>query len=137
MSYFADLTQYTYLPETVAEGTTVRNVGWLDGEHPFPTGRPPENFVQRLGVLALEHPAARTRGMHWCDLCSKEEADYPVVEHVDGTDVSLGSAEIRVADADGGVLAAPDLIYHYVVKHAYLPPEPFVEAVLRAAPAVD
>jgi hypothetical protein len=130
MTYYADLTPYSYLPEAVPEGTTVLNIGWLDGEHPFPTGQPPERFAERLGVLCAEHPVVRTRGAHWCELCTEEEADYPVVEDVDGTAVALGSAEIRVADPAGVVLAAPDLVYHYVIKHGYLPPEPFIEAVL-------
>jgi hypothetical protein len=130
MTYYADLTSYSYLPETLSEGTTALNVGWLDDAHPFPTGEPPEHFVQRLGALCVEHPVARTRGMHWCELCSEEQADYPVVEHLEGTAVPLGSAEIRVADAAGIVLAAPDLVCHYVIEHAYLPPEAFIEAVL-------
>ena len=40
-----------------------------------------------------------------------------------------GNGEIRVSD--GNVMyAAPTLIYHYVVAHAYLPPEAFIAAVL-------
>ena len=130
MTFYADLTPYEYLPELVPERTKVLNIGWLDGERPFPTGAPPEHFARRLGVLCAEHSMARTRGAHWCELCPEEDADYPVIEHVDGAEIPLGSAEIRVADPANVILAAPDLVYHYVIKHAYLPPAMFVEAVL-------
>lgn len=43
----------------------------------------------------------------------------------------LGSAEIDVV-GDQQVLAAPDLIVHYVVDHSYQPPEQFVRAVEEA-----
>ena len=44
---------------------------------------------------------------------------------------TLGSAEIRVLGGGGKVYAAPNLIYHYVAKHKYRPPEEFIEAVMR------
>src|SRR5262249_18800720 len=44
----------------------------------------------------------------------------------------LGTAEIRVRDTDV-TFAAPNLILHYVVDHAYLPPEAFVRAVLASS----
>jgi len=41
----------------------------------------------------------------------------------------LGSAEIRVQGIDGAVYAAPNLIYHYMANHNYLPPEEFLGAI--------
>ena len=139
MTYCEDLSPYSYLPETVPEGVTVRCVGWLDGEHPFATGEPPEGFLAELGVLCAEHTTAQTRGMHWCELCPADAVQYPVLERIGGKDVPLGSAEIRVLTPNGEWLAAPDLVYHYVRAHRYLPPEVFVEAVLarRVAPESD
>ena len=43
----------------------------------------------------------------------------------------LGSAEIRVFSNEGVTYAAPNLIYHYIVDHHYLPPEEFIRAVLE------
>ena len=43
-------------------------------------------------------------------------------------ELRLGSAEIRVFGREEGTYAAPDLIYHYVVDHHYLPPEEFIKA---------
>jgi hypothetical protein len=139
VTYCEDLAPYTYLPETVPAGVTIRCVGWLDAEHPFATGEAPGGFPERLGALCAEHTAARTRGFHWCELCPADEADYPVVEKADGQDLSLGSAEVRVVAASGDWLAAPDLVYHYVRAHRYLPPQEFIDAVLagRVAPDID
>ena len=130
MTYFEDLSPYTYLPETVSPGATVLNVGWLDGEHSFNVGEPPEGFADKLGVLCAEHATAQTRGFHWCDLCLESGEDSQETHPVKGTELTLGSAEVRVLTPEGVYLAAPDLIYHYVVRHSYLPPEPFIEAVL-------
>ena len=47
-------------------------------------------------------------------------------------EIFLGSAEIRV-EIGGHWLAAPDLVYHYVTDHAYLPPIEFIDAVIGAA----
>ncbi|MCB9148107.1 MAG: hypothetical protein H6641_05050 [Caldilineaceae bacterium] len=48
----------------------------------------------------------------------------------DSHQMGLGSAEIRVFFNEI-VYAAPNLIYHYVIVHAYKPPDAFIEAVLR------
>ncbi len=44
----------------------------------------------------------------------------------------LGSAEIRVV-YEGKTYAAPNMIYHYVVKHHYRPPDEFIQAVLKGS----
>lgn len=136
MTYFEDLSPYTYLPESVPPEATVRNVGWLDGEHPFMVGEPPQGFADRLGVLCADRATAQTRGIHWCDLCLESDEDPDETHPVNGTALTLGSAEVRVLTPEGVWLAAPDLVYHYVARHNYLPPEPFIEAVLagRIAP---
>lgn len=130
MTYFEDLSPYAYLPDTVPPGVTVRNVGWLDGEHPFPVGEAPLGFADKLGVLCAEHATAQTRGFHWCDFCLESGEEPEETHPVKGTALTLGSAEVRVLAPPGVWLTAPDLVYHYVVRHSYLPPETFIEAVL-------
>lgn len=49
----------------------------------------------------------------------------------DGTTLLLGSAEIRVPSRLGVVYAAPDMIYHYIKDHDYVPPQEFIDAVLE------
>src|SRR5438034_4414453 len=105
MTYFEDLTPYTYFhPDEEQPGTV--NVGWLDSRHPFPTGETSAEFRARLLGLCRRR-VKRTRGAHRCEFCK-------------GRDKPHSSAEIRVA-GDGRVYAAPELVYHYVAAHAYRP----------------
>jgi hypothetical protein len=66
-----------------------------------------------------------TLGYHQCPFCPA----YPARERINGELASLGSAEIRV-HGPTAEYAAPNLIYHYVIAHEYLPPDEFIEAVL-------
>ncbi len=120
-------------------GPDLDDVGRLDRRHPFATGRTPTPtaFVSKLARLC-EEPVGMTRGWHSCNLCD-ERAPQPgqTSVTVDGADVLVGSAEIRVPAADGAVFEAPNMILHYVADHRYLPPMEFVNAVtgsLRAMP---
>ncbi|HWG42388.1 MAG TPA: hypothetical protein VN688_06335 [Gemmataceae bacterium] len=114
VSFFEDLTPYTYFhPEEERAGTV--NIGWLDRRHPFRTGLTSAVFRAKLHQLC-QRRVKRTRGCHRCYFCK-------------GRDKPLGSAEMRVL-GDGRVYAAPELVYHYVVAHAYKPPEEFIAAIL-------
>ena len=53
------------------------------------------------------------------------------MEH-DSEKLVLGSQEIRILGSDGIIYAAPNLIYHYVVDHNYLPPKEFIEALINS-----
>jgi len=138
MTWFPDLSQYTYmqdsyLRELTPEGqdTQVKlNVGWLDSGHDFPVGEPPAGFLDDLAQLCATNAHARTRGWHRCNLPHEQQLEYPFTIKVDGNQIPLGSAEIRVSSADGTMLTAPNLVWHYVDYHRYLPPPEFVEAVL-------
>ena len=114
MTFFDDLTPYTYLhPEEERPGTV--NIGWLDRWHAFPAGETSEEFQAKLQHLCLQR-VKQTRGFYSCDFCK-------------GRNKPHSSAEIRVP-GKGRVYAAPELVYHYVVAHAYKPPEEFIAAVL-------
>jgi hypothetical protein len=114
MTFFPDLTPYTYLdPEEDPPGTL--NIGWLDPEHPFPTGPTSEEFRAKLGWLC-ERRVKQTRGFLPCEFCKGRNRPH-------------SSAEMRVALA-GKVYAAPSLVHHYVVAHDYRPPDEFIAAVL-------
>jgi hypothetical protein len=134
---FADLSPYSYLPETVPPGAAVRNVGWLGPDSVFPRGASAKEFTDALLELCTRHASARTRGWHSCELEHEEgQIPYPFMVRAGAEPVPLGGAEVRVLSEDGGWLAAPDLVYHYVVDHDYLPPREFVAGVLegRVAP---
>jgi hypothetical protein len=118
MTWFEDLTQYTYLGSHPTTPPTL-NVGWLSRDRHFAQGHVPQRFVSRLHELCAHARTRQTRGLHACELC-------PVLNN-DNT----GSAEIRAVGANGTRYAAPTLILHYVTEHSYAPPQVFVEAVLR------
>ena len=42
---------------------------------------------------------------------------------------TLETVRIRIAGENDRVFAAPRMILHYIVKHRYLPPEAFIEAL--------
>jgi hypothetical protein len=52
---------------------------------------------------------------------------------LDGREIALGNGEVRVRALDDRWYTAPTLVAHYVAAHSYMPPAPFVEAVLRRA----
>jgi hypothetical protein len=115
MSYFENLTPYTYFhPAEELPGPV--NIGWLDGWHPFPTGTTSEEFRAKLQRLCRNR-VKQTRGRYECDFCT-------------GRDKPGSSAEI----CDLGkrrTYTAPEMVYHYVAAHDYLPPEEFIQAVLE------
>jgi hypothetical protein len=114
VTFFADLTPYTYLHPEEDPPNTV-NIGWIDRWHPFPTGDTSAEFQARLERLC-QGRVKQTRGFYSCDFCK-------------GRDKPHSSAEMRVADA-GKIYAAPLLVSHYVAAHRYLPPAEFIAAVL-------
>ena len=129
--YFADLSPYGYSPRVASEDDPpVLSVGWLDAQHPYPTGDVPDAVAQCLWEYCRIRVEA-TRGLHECELCPKLEPGRHVTR--EGETLLLGSAEIRVF-AEGVVFAAPNLVYHYVVDHHYLPPDEFLRAILDGKP---
>jgi hypothetical protein len=122
MTYFADLTPYSYVK--ISPETDTLNVGWLDASIPYPMGVTSETFQSRLwqyrdGIIWA------TRGFHICNLCQN-----PKIAAAHFKQLGLGTAEIRVF-YKGKTYAAPDLICHYVSDHQYHPPDEFVVAVLH------
>ena len=117
MAYFADLTPYAYFPASrfIVQHDAL-NVGWLDSVHPFDMAIMSTAFRDRLRLL-VSQPVNLCRGSHGC-WCGKAQ----------------GNGEIRVTDAAGQVYAAPVLVLHYVTAHDYLPPEGFIDAVMRHTP---
>lgn len=125
MTYFADLTPYRYFQ--VDEPAL--NVGWLGAGHEFRQGPVPEGFAAALADRVLTEAVNRARGWHVCDLPGCPLTGN-VVHGPDGTEMTLGSAEIWPSGADGTTYAAPNLIHHYVTDHGYRPPDEFIAAVL-------
>ncbi len=115
MSYFRDLTPYTYFPLQTAElpdDAKALNIGWLWPDKPVPQGDVPLAFIRGLSVLFTKQ-VMQTRGWQSCPFC----------------DSASGSAEVRAIGADGTVYCAPALVLHYVTVHCYEPPQEFIDAV--------
>jgi hypothetical protein len=124
--FFEELSPYSYA-YTGEEKPRPVNVGWLDPAQPFETGDTTEDFKARLFEICKVR-VEQTRGFHGCPFCRRFDL---IVEERGGEVLHLGSAEMRVTAADGRVYAAPDLIFHYVARHRYKPPEDFIRAVCR------
>jgi hypothetical protein len=150
MTYFPDLSEYAY--ELKADHglschtgtwggirhTTCLNVGWLDSAYEYPRGEMSEEVIE----LLFEHckrPCREMRGFHDCQFCLKSSERHPPQMQVqrNGENVWLGDAEIRVLAADATLYAAPNMIYHYVTEHQYLPPQPFIEALFQSRPEIS
>jgi hypothetical protein len=130
MAYFRDLTEYAYGREPTLAGAI--NVGWLSRWHRFPRGRPPAGFTDGLLDLCFSEPANIHAGYHDCSFCLLRSLFHrPPIVYKDGRQLMLGSCVLSVTHQDGTVFACPNLIYHYVRRHRYLPPSEFVEAVMQ------
>lgn len=129
MTYFADLSDYVYIPDFYRPGTL--NVGWLDAANAFPQRAPlgeSLDYLWRYCKISI----AQTRGIHECELC--EEESYHASR---GNEyLLLGAAEIRVFAGDS-IYAAPTMLYHYMISHHYCPPASFIEALHRAPAPPD
>ncbi|GAB3150836.1 hypothetical protein GCM10027290_39010 [Micromonospora sonneratiae] len=134
--YFPDLSSYEYGP-LAFPCPVAFNVGWLDVSESFSSGPVCEGFLEKLGFM-VESPINVTRGAHLCAFCLVEVQSkcgekmngmlmVQSVERLGG----LGNGEIVVKGEGGVCYFAPVLIYHYVEKHEYQPPDEFVDAVLR------
>lgn len=128
--FYEDLSNYCYYLKTPV--ATVRNVGWLEKDQPYKTGKVLDGFLLKLSNIILGNGSVdaqvnRIRSAHPCAL-----SDCGTLEiEVNGRRDTLGAAEIWIPSKDGSdFFAAPSLVYHYVVKHSYLPPEEFVSAVM-------
>jgi hypothetical protein len=101
--------------------------GWLlDAQHQYRHQKDDTQLVDRLLMLCKKNPVNRTRGWHHCPFCSL----YPVTMTIDGEEISLGSAEIRLIGEGHLIFAAPDLVCHYMATHNYRPPDEFMAALV-------
>lgn len=111
------------------------SVGWLELGHPYPQGRVPSGFLERL-LERCRHPDIRHRGAHFCEFCPSPQIAVAacVKELANGEQVKLFSGCIRVHPLQGLAFVAPTMVYHYIEAHRYLPPEAFIRAVIENNP---
>lgn len=99
-------------------------VGWLDADHPFDRKICDATILAKLKSLLPILSINRTKGRFPCPFCRQQ----PLIE-VNGRSYGLGSSELWLPVQDHSMLAAPDLILHYIEAHEYFP-EPFIAAVM-------
>lgn len=126
MTWFADMSPYEYS----TDGGEPLNIGWLDPGHEFQRGSVEERHLDMVWLLCRV-TVLDTRGIHKCELCSLEDVPCTYA-HRDERRL-LGTGEIRVFSPSGETFAAPDLIYHYMRDHHYLPPSAFLMALETTA----
>jgi hypothetical protein len=123
MTFYQDLSEYTYHRAHSRPG--MRNVGWLGLGHEFNQAAPTEEILDRIWDFC-KISVAQMRGIHQCEFC--EDDSYYAERN--GESLLLGSSEIRVFSSSGQIYAAPNLIYHYLKRHHYKPPDEFIDAIL-------
>jgi hypothetical protein len=125
--FYNDLEPYLHgVPVALPDVVTV---GWLSRGHEFPVGEAPLELVPALDNLLCSHRVNPTRGIHVCEFCSIRQQH---MRKTDGRLINLGSAEIWIPSVDKYIIyAAPDLIYHYVKDHKYLPPHNFIISAIN------
>jgi hypothetical protein len=127
MAYYKDLTRYEYSNDPFKRAGELYNVGWLERCASYPKGAIDPDLTAKLLALC-KFPVNRYMGWHGCHFCS----ECPLRITDSEGEFCLGDGEIRVPAKDERVTyVAPNLIYHYVVTHEYLPPDVFLDS-LRA-----
>jgi len=101
--------------------------GWLEHPHEFRSGMVSDDFTARLrdfvSLSSSTYSQFKFRGVHICSHC---EANKSLSQPG-----PIWSQEIIIVPGDQVIYAAPGGIVHYVEEHAYVPPQDFIEAVMR------
>lgn len=130
MTYFKDLTPYTYTDRPA----TGLNIGWLDPAEEYSKGDTSVEFKEALYLCCDHFSLNRMRGYHGCDFCPPEATRGSAWCAKPGHRyrADLGNGEIHVPgvrECAGKLYVAPTAIYHYVAEHQYRPPDNFIESV--------
>lgn len=125
--YYPDLARYDQSDRFDTPKTAVY-VGWLDAQHYYRTGKPAALFLEKLWEYCT-NPLQLTLGYHHCAFC-QQEGELGIEVEYNNRSFTFGTGEIRVIGHHKVSYIAPDMIFHYVATHNYLPPSEFIEAVL-------
>jgi hypothetical protein len=127
--FIADLDLCRYHPGPLdAENWTspLLAVGWLEHPHGFTSGVTEKALVEKLYAMLEKIQSAyfhyQFRGVVDCSLCLASGHPFPIPRYSQ-TNIFVPGHDV--------VYVAPGGIVHYIEAHAYLPPEQFVDAVLR------
>lgn len=112
------------------------NIGWLETDRAWTSSPTPKDFTDRLLAILDAQQVNAMMGLHQCNLCPTPLRDsHPWYTPRPGhLRASAGTGEIRIPSTHSTAYAALHLIGHYVADHGYLPPQPFIDAVLAFDP---
>ena len=97
-------------------------IGYLDTLEPYEKGELYANFLIKLRVLWNEGLTLASMGSHECQFCIKED-------NYDGRATS--SSEKELVDKENKIkYIFPEMIFHYIKVHKYLPPSDFIRFVM-------
>lgn len=105
-------------------------IGWI-GSADFPVGQVSEAFLDRLFEF-LVRPTTRTKMPSTCKACQPpREITYCKTVSRGARQFSQGFSEARVIGTQV-IYVVPDMIYHYITRHGYKPPDDFIDAVFTS-----
>jgi hypothetical protein len=124
--FYQDLSNYQY--NLAFELEKVKNIGWLEKPHPFNEGSVDVAFLKKLFQIIKHKEFNIYRGVQSCYFCMHDGFIYGVLEN---EDIFLGHGEIWVPSiTQDSIYASPTLMYHYIEKHHYLPPQDYIDSVM-------
>ena len=131
MTYIPDLTFCRY--SRVLYGPTLA-VGWLDPTESFPTGKVSSDFLKKLKSYLIDtegNVINFMRGTHRNELPENTQLKQGYEEELGPIDrLGRDNGEIHFV-YQNIFYAAPAMIYEYIVRNGYLPPEEYIEAVMK------
>jgi|GEM_PF-820585 len=157
MRYYQDLSTYSQPSHGITK--PVLNMGWLSSEHSFPTGGVSESFLDKLWEFCkLDFFAKRSlpecrlcTNKTWTidtiqfrslktfqEFISSQPAELQV--HIKEERSTLAAkhrgklreilnGETFVFHPNGKIFSAPNMLFHYIQAHNYLPHPEFIEAI--------
>lgn len=93
-------------------GVIMVKVGWLDKGQPYTKGVAPKEFVEKMKNIPL---TIHTKGWHDCPFCGRAKSYSQYVIKISGKTY----------------YDIPEMIVHYMEEHDYLPPQEFIDSVMK------
>lgn len=128
-TYYPDLTPYQYEDKIYPK---ILNIGWLDVNHQFEIGSVQNEIVEKIllltcGVKNINLISMKVRSFKHCPFDENViEIDIPNTNRTR----LLGISELCIPNKVNNILYCfPDMLYHYITHHQYLPPLEFLQAI--------
>lgn len=124
--FYSDLSNYQY--NLAFEIEKVKNIGWLEDTNFFIQKTADNKFLKKIFQIIQSKECNIYRGIHDCDFCNSDGFMYGVIGN---EKILLGHGEIWVPSTSQDIIyASPTLIYHYIEKHQYCPPQDYIDSVM-------